>query len=111
MAARCLRNTGRFTSVRGRLRETRKKRAEAKHRGLTPKLDPRTLQVPFKTETCVVGGGGRNRTAVRRHSIPGTTCLARRWISPPGSTTCEAHRGTSLSVQPRKTGNRRGWFP
>lgn len=42
------------------------------------------------------GGGGRNRTAVRRHSIPGTTCLAHRWISSRNSTMCEAHPGTSL---------------
>jgi hypothetical protein len=40
----------------------------------------------------LIGGGGRNRTAVRRHSMPGTTCLARCSISDGGNTTCEAHR-------------------
>src|SRR3546814_2088311 len=28
-----------------------------------------------------IGGGGGNRTRARTHSIPGTTCLAHRWIS------------------------------
>ena len=44
----------------------------------------------------VIGGGGRNRTAVRRHSIPGTTCLALRWISSRDSTARKAHPRTSL---------------
>src|SRR5690606_17169768 len=38
------------------------------------------------------GGGGGNRTRVRRHSISGTTCLARCSFSDGGNTTCEAHR-------------------
>ena len=47
------------------------------------------------------GGGGRNRTAVRRHSMPGTTCLARCLISDGGNTTCEAHRHPyPLSLSP-----------
>ena len=40
----------------------------------------------------IIGGGGGNRTRVRRHSMPGTTCLARCSISDDGNTTCEAHR-------------------
>src|SRR5690606_25275295 len=47
-------------------------------------------------QALLIGGGGRNRTAVREHSIPGTTCLARCWISFPGSTACEARQETSL---------------
>src|SRR5690606_13598567 len=47
-------------------------------------------------QALLIGGGGRRRTAVRRHSIPGPPCLARRWISSPGSTACEARPGTSL---------------
>ena len=43
-----------------------------------------------------IGGGGGSRTRVRRHSIPGTTCLAHRWVSSRSSTVCKAHRGTSL---------------
>ena len=54
----------------------------------------------------VIGGGGRSRTAVRRHSISGTTCLAHRWVSSRGSTACEAHPGTSLFwVDRALTGN------
>ena len=53
-----------------------------------------------------IGGGGRSRTAVRRHSISGTTCLAHRWVSSRGSTACEAHPGTSLFwVNRALTGN------
>src|SRR5690606_26850247 len=44
----------------------------------------------------IIGGGGRRRTAARGQTIPGPTCLARRWISSPGSTACEARPGTSL---------------
>ena len=40
------------------------------------------------------GGGGGNRTPVRRHSMPGTTCLARCWFSCHGNTACEAHQDT-----------------
>ena len=43
-----------------------------------------------------IGGDGGNRTRVRRYSIPGTTCLAFRWVSSPSSTAREAHPGTSL---------------
>ena len=44
----------------------------------------------------VIGGDGGNRTRVRRHSVPGATCLSRCLISSGGNTTCEAHRRTSL---------------
>src|SRR5690606_2099472 len=55
-----------------------------------------------------IGGGGRNRTAVRRHSMPGTTCLARCSISSHGNTTCEAHRDPHpLWIRNRLTGRRR----
>ena len=42
-----------------------------------------------------VGGGGGNRTPVRRFYIPGSTCVARRLISSRGNTTRKAHLGTS----------------
>jgi len=41
------------------------------------------------------GGGGGNRTRVRKSYVPGSTCIARRLISSCGNTTCEAHRRTS----------------
>jgi len=41
------------------------------------------------------GGGGGNRTRVRRFYVPGSTCIARCLISSRGNTTCEAHRRTS----------------
>ena len=44
----------------------------------------------------VIGGGGGNRTRVRKHSTPGTTCLSRCSISSTGNTACQAHRWTSL---------------
>src|SRR6476469_10195033 len=47
---------------------------------------------PPRGRSCPYGGGGGNRTRVRRHSIPGTTCLARCSISDDGNTTCEARR-------------------
>src|SRR5574337_1946555 len=43
----------------------------------------------------IFGGGGGNRTPVRRRSAPGATCLVRRSISSRSSTPDEAHRGTS----------------
>src|SRR5699024_6381757 len=43
-----------------------------------------------------IGGGGGSRTRVRRRLTPGTTCLAYRWISFPGSTVGKAHPETSL---------------
>jgi len=51
---------------------------------------------PETIRTLQFGGGGRNWTAVRRHSIPGTTCLSRRWVSSCSSTVGQAHRRTSL---------------
>ena len=48
----------------------------------------------MRVGTLGIGGGGRNRTAVRRYSRPGTTCLAHRLVSPCGNTACEAHRRT-----------------
>src|SRR5690348_12974193 len=42
-----------------------------------------------------VGGGGGNRTPVRRRSAPGATCLAQRSVSFRGSTLGKAHRETS----------------
>src|SRR5690242_19840596 len=41
------------------------------------------------------GGGGGNRTPVRRRSAPGATCLVQRSISFRSSTLDKAHRGTS----------------
>ena len=41
------------------------------------------------------GGGGGNRTPVRRRSAPGATCLVQRSISSRSSTLDKAHRGTS----------------
>src|SRR3546814_6201621 len=61
-----------------------------------PSVGRRTKKGPPLRVALCIGGGGGNRTRVRRHSIPGTTCLAHRWISFPDSTVCEAHRGTSL---------------
>jgi hypothetical protein len=43
-----------------------------------------------------IGGGGGNRTRVRKSYVPGSTCLARCLISSCGNTTCKAHRKTSL---------------
>ena len=61
---------------------------------------------PLPVGVLSFGGGGRSRTAVRRHSISGTTCLAHRWVSSRGSTACEAHPGTSLFwVDRALTGN------
>src|SRR3546814_4801192 len=57
------------------------------------KTTKRTKKGPPSRVALGIGGGGGNRTRVRRHSIPGTTCLAHRWISFPDSTVCEAHRG------------------
>jgi len=37
---------------------------------------------------CLIGGGGGSRTRVRRRLIPGSTCLAHRWISFADSTAC-----------------------
>src|SRR6185437_13255534 len=42
------------------------------------------------------GGGGGNRTPVRRRSAPGATCLAHRWVSSRSSTMRKAHFETSL---------------
>ena len=43
----------------------------------------------------ISGGGGGNRTPVRRRSAPGATCLVQRSILFRGSTLDKAHRGTS----------------
>ena len=43
----------------------------------------------------IIGGGGGNRTRVRRFYVPGSTCVARRSISSRGNTTRKAHPGTS----------------
>ena len=59
----------------------------------------------------VDGGGGGNRTPVRRHSMPGTTCLAHRSISPCGNTVCEAHRRAHpLKLSRWLAGRRQGRF-
>ena len=56
----------------------------------------------------VDGGGGGNRTPVRRYSRPSTTCLARCLFSDGGNTTCEAHRRPHpLCSRSRLTGRRR----
>ena len=50
---------------------------------------------PREGALILFGGGGGNRTPVRRSYVPGSTCLARRLISPCGNTAREAHRRTS----------------
>src|SRR3546814_12022869 len=70
--------------------------ALVKEKAPVRKTTKRTKKGPPSRVALGIGGGGGNRTRVRRHSIPGTTCLAHRWISFPDSTVCEAHRGTSL---------------
>ncbi len=51
---------------------------------------------PETIRALVDGGGGGNRTRVRRRLTPGPTCLAHRSVSSSGSTACETHRSTSL---------------
>ena len=68
------------------------------HRGFRPCLD---LLGPLD------GGGGGNRTPVRRYSRPGTTCLARCLVSDGGNTTCEAPTPIPLCSRCRLTGRRR----
>jgi len=54
----------------------------------------------------IFGGGGGNRTPVRKSYVPGSTCIARRLVSSCGNTTCEAHRRTSrLGVSRGSTGS------
>lgn len=48
------------------------------------------------TQALVFGGGGGNRTRVRRRSAPGATCLSRCLISSGGNTARKAHHRTSL---------------
>lgn len=63
---------------------------------------------PIRVGILVNGGGGRNRTAVRRYLMPGTTCLARCLISDDGNTTCEARRHPHpLWFRSQLTGRRR----
>ena len=50
---------------------------------------------PRKGALFLFGGGGGNRTPVRKSYVPGSTCIARRLVSSCGNTTCEAHRRTS----------------
>jgi len=56
----------------------------------TPPNKKATARVAF-----LFGGGGGNRTPVRRSYIPGSTCIAHRLVSSCGNTVCEAHRRTS----------------
>ena len=54
------------------------------------------------------GGGGRNRTAVRKHSAVGTTCLVGHLISPRrrGQTRCDRTSHLFLTCSPSDPGAR-----
>ena len=87
-------------------RIARKQPRRTDHRASAPCGDrtssnkkPRRSAVPRELRVIVGisnGGGGGNRTPVRRRSAPGATCLVQRSVSSRGSTLDEAHRGTSL---------------
>src|SRR5690348_8057712 len=81
--------------ARARLRRSKIVPDNFVERGSLPNPPPAQMKRPARGGPVSFGGGGGNRTPVRRRSAPGATCLAHRSISSRGNTMGKVHRGTS----------------